>query len=204
MNSIGGLLTGLAVLFGVVAAGSTLPVLPTGAAVSATAVLAVHYHPVTLLLVVAVGAVAAYLGDIVTFAICKAGGEALVRRLKMLRKPVEMAESVKDRLLNRPVTVLLVSRLVPGGRIPVLLAAAVLGLSWRRFALSNLTACALWSTMYAAIGVLGHSIFPEPWEAVVAAIVIVLGVNQVLSRLRHRRENTAPDTTSEPREPADR
>lgn len=203
MNSIGSLLTALAVLFGVVAAGSTLPILPTGAAVSATAVLAARYHPLTLPLVVLVGAVAAYLGDAVTFAICKAGGETLVRRLKMLRKPAQTAQSVSDRLLNRPVTVLLVSRLVPGGRIPILLAGAVLGLSWRRFAVSNLAACALWSAMYAAIGLLGHSIFPEPWEAVVCAILIVLAVNQLLSWLRKRRDTTEHSRNSDHKQNSD-
>jgi len=192
VTTLGGLVGGLAVLFLIVAAGSTLPVLPTGAAVSATGVLAVHYQPLALVAVVAVGAAAAYLGDAATYAICLAGGEALTRRLKILRTPLRIAENVRERLLSRPVTTLLVSRLVPGGRIPVLLTAAVLRLSWQRFGTANVAACLLWSAVYATIGLLGHSVFPEPWQGVVAAVVVVLVVTQVASWVRRRREAAHP------------
>jgi len=188
VTTLAGLAGGLAVLFLIVAVGSTVPVLPTGAAVSATAVLAVRYHPIALVVVVGTGAGGAYLGDAVTYAISLAGGEALTRRLKILRTPLRMATNVRERLLNRPVTTLLVSRLVPGGRIPVLLTAAVLGLSWRRFGMANVAACLLWSAVYAAIGLLGHSVFPEPWQGVVAAVLIVLAVTQLAGWLRRRRE----------------
>lgn len=192
MTTFGGLVAGLAIVFGIVALGSTVPVLPTGAAVSATAVVADHRGPLALLAVVAVGAVGAYCGDTVTFAICRVGGEALTRRLKLLRQPWRLAETVRERLRERPVTALLVSRLVPGGRIPVLLTAAVAGLSWRTFAVSNIAACALWSATYAAIGLLGRSVFPQPWQGVIAAIVIVLAVSQVASWIHRRREAGVP------------
>lgn len=188
MTTLGELIAALAVLFGVVAAGSTVPVLPTGAAVSATAVVAAHRSPFALLVVVAVGALGAYSGDAATFAICRAGGEALTRRLRMLRQPLRLAETVRERLRSQPVSALLASRLVPGGRIPVLLTAAVLGLSWRTFAVSNIAACLLWSATYAAIGLLGGSVFPQPWQGVVAAIVIVLAATQLAGWLRKRRE----------------
>lgn len=191
MTTSGGLLGALAALFAIVAAGSTIPILPTGAAVSATAVLAAHRSPFALLLVIAVGAAGAYCGDAATYAICRAGGEALTRRLRILRQPLHLAETVKDRLTARPVSALLVSRLIPGGRIPVLLTAALVGLSWRRFAVANVAACALWSGTYAAIGLLGRSVFPQPWQGVVAALVIALGATQLAGWLRHRRERRA-------------
>jgi membrane protein DedA with SNARE-associated domain len=195
-----GLIGALAVLFLIVSVGSTVPVLPTGAAVSATAVLAVQYHALALVVVVGVGAAAAYLGDAVTYAICLAGGEALTRRLKMLRTPLKMAENVRQRLLRRPVATLLVSRLVPGGRIPVLLTAAILKVSWRRFGMANIAACVLWSAVYAAIGLLGHSVFPEPWQGVIAAVLIVLVVTRIASWIRKRREAAADGSPSaEPR-----
>ncbi|MDG6105665.1 VTT domain-containing protein [Dactylosporangium aurantiacum] len=188
MTTFGALLAAIAGLFAVVAVGSTVPILPTGAAVSATAVVAAHRSPLALLAVVAAGAAGAYCGDAVTYAICRAGGEALTRRLRLLRQPLQLAEAVQRRLTARPVSALLVSRLVPGGRIPVLLTAAIVGLSWRRFATANVAACALWSSTYAAIGLLGRSVFPQPWQGVVAALVIALGATQLASWLRHRRE----------------
>lgn len=189
MITLADLLTALAVTFGVVSVGSTVPVLPTGAAVSAAAVLAVHVSPLALPVVVAVGGLGAYLGDAVTFAICRAGGEALTRRLGLLRRPWRLADAVRQRLRRRPVTALLVSRLVPGGRIPVLLAAAVTGLGWRTFVVSNVAACALWAATYCAIGLLSHSVFPQPWQGVAAAIVIVLAAGQLAGWVQRRRES---------------
>jgi membrane protein DedA with SNARE-associated domain len=93
--------------------------------------------------------------------------------------------------------VLLVSRLIPGGRVPVLLAAAFVGLSWRTFVAANLPACALWSTVYAAIGVAGGSIFPKPWEGVVAAVILILVVNQSISWWQKRRDARGEASPSE-------
>jgi membrane protein DedA with SNARE-associated domain len=164
---------------------------PTGAAVSAAAVVAWHRDGFTVLAVVAAGAAAAYGGDVIMFALCRAGGERLTQRIRFSRRPIELAETVKRRIDRNPVTALLVSRLVPAGRIPMLLAASVVGISWRRFAVANITACALWSAMYAAVGLFGGAVFPEPWQGVVAAIVIVLAVSWLIGRVQKRREEAA-------------
>jgi membrane protein DedA with SNARE-associated domain len=95
---------------------------------------------------------------------------------------------VRERLQRRPVTALLVSRLVPGGRIPVLLTAAIVGLSWRTFVVSNIAACALWAATYSAIGLLSRNVFPQPWQGVVAAIVVVLGAGQLAGWVERRRQ----------------
>ena len=178
----------LGTTFGLVLVGSIVPVVPTGAVVSATAVVALHRDPVTPLLVIAVGAFAAYVGDGVVFAACRRGGEAVTRRLHLSAKPVRAAEAVQERLRKRPVTVLLVSRLIPAGRIPVLLAAALVRLPWRHFLVANWPACLLWSGSYAAVGVLGGSVFPEPWQGIVAVILLVLIVTQAASTIQKRRQ----------------
>jgi membrane protein DedA with SNARE-associated domain len=56
---------------------------------------------------------------------------------------------------------------------------------------ANGPACALWACVYAAIGVTGGSIFPEPWQGVVAAVVLILIVNQSVSWINKRREGGA-------------
>ncbi|OJF14385.1 DedA family protein [Couchioplanes caeruleus] len=176
----------LAWLFAVVAFGAIVPVVPTGAAVSGAAVLAFHNHPLLIVLVIAAGAAGAYVGDLVMYAMCRAGGEQLARRLRWLRDE-ERLVPLKVRLQRSQVPVLLVSRLLPGGRVPVLLAAAFLGMSWRTFVVANLPACALWSAVYAGIGVAGGSIFPEPWQGVVAAIALVLVIGQAVNVVNKRR-----------------
>ncbi|GIF16904.1 DedA family protein [Actinoplanes teichomyceticus] len=174
-------------LFVVVCFGAIVPIVPTGAAVSGAAALAFHEgRPVTMLLVVAAGAAGAYVGDLAMYGMCRFGGEQLARRLRWLRDGEHLA-AVKARLRDRQVPVLLVSRLLPGGRVPVLLAAAFAGLSWRTFVVANLPACALWAVVYAAIGLAGGSIFPEPWQGVLAAIILILLVNRAVTWWNARR-----------------
>ncbi|MEV0427282.1 VTT domain-containing protein [Micromonospora sp. NPDC050495] len=171
----------------VVLFGSVVPVVPTGAAVSGAAALAAHQHPVTVVLVVLAGAVGAYVGDLATFVLLGWGGERVVRRVPGLRSD-QRVERMPARVREGHVSTLLVSRLIPGGRVPVLLAAAVAGLAWRRFAVANAPASLLWSVLYAAIGVLGRAVFPEPWESVVAAVVLVVLISQVVGWLNRRRQ----------------
>ena len=184
-------------LLGVVAFGAIIPIVPTGAAVSGAAALAFHeHHPITIVLVILFGAAGAYCGDLVMYGMCRLGGEQLARRLRWLRDEEHLA-SVKTRLEKSQVPVLLVSRLIPGGRVPVLLAAAFVGLSWRTFIVANLPACALWSCVYAGIGVAGGSIFPQPWEGVVAAVILILVINQSISWFTKRRAARAETSPSD-------
>ncbi|MEV6693560.1 VTT domain-containing protein [Micromonospora sp. NPDC051196] len=171
----------LVVLFGAV-----VPVVPTGAAVSGAAALAAHQDPVIVLLVVLAGAIGAYAGDLAVYLALCWGGERIARRLRWLRGPHRL-DRVSARVREGGVSMFLVSRLVPGGRLPVLLAAAVSGVTWRRFAVVNLPASLLWSVLYAVIGVLGRAIFPEPWQSVVAAILLVILVSQGLGWWGRRR-----------------
>ncbi|MGK5740402.1 DedA family protein [Micromonospora sp. URMC 103] len=181
----------LAWLIVVVLFGSVVPVVPTGAAVSGAAALAAHQHPLTVVLVVAAGALGAYAGDLATYVVLAWGGERIARRLRWLRDP-ERFERMSARVREGRVSMLLVSRLIPGGRVPVLLAGAVSGLTWRRFAVANAPASLTWSVLYAAIGVVGRAVFPEPWQSVLAAIVLVLLVSQGLSWWSRRRTAPAP------------
>lgn len=178
----------MAWLFAVVAFGATVPIVPTGAAVSAAAALALHENPVTIGFVVLSGAAGAYVGDLVMYAMCRAGGEQLARRLRWLRDEARLAQ-MRERLKHSQVPVLLVSRLLPGGRVPVLLAAAFLGVSWRTFVAANAPACALWATVYAGIGLLGASVLPEPWQGVLAAIVLVVVISQLIGWWSRRRDD---------------
>lgn len=179
----------------VVAFGAIIPVVPTGAAVSGAAALAFHTNKIDFLFVIAAGAAGAYLGDLVMYAMCRLGGEQLARRLRWLRDEEHLA-AVKERLHRSQVPVLLVSRLIPGGRVPVLLAAAFLGLPWRTFVVANAPACTLWAVVYAGVGVAGGSIFPEPWQSVLAAVILILIVNQAVSWFQRHRAARAEASSS--------
>jgi membrane protein DedA with SNARE-associated domain len=195
----------LVVLAGAVLLGAVLPVLPTGAAVSAGAVLASHHNPIGLVGVLIAGAGGAYLGDLIVYAGVRAGGERLAKRVGWLRDNASL-DALRERLSEHEVTVLLTSRLIPGGRVPVLLAAGLAGYRWHRFAVVDLAASSLWSAVYMAIGLLGYALFDKPWQGVLAAIVLVIlttVISTLIQRLRRKRAATAasPTPTCDPADP---
>jgi membrane protein DedA with SNARE-associated domain len=184
-------------LAGAVLIGAVLPVLPTGAAVSAGAVLASHSHPIGLVGVLIAGAGGAYVGDLIVYAGCRFGGERLAKRIGWLRDNASL-DALRDRLAEHEIGVLLTSRLIPGGRVPVLLAAGLAGYKWERFAIVDLAASSLWAAVYMAIGLLGFALFDEPWQGVLAAIVLVVLTTVVSSLIqRARRKHAAAAKASE-------
>lgn len=180
-------------LFAVVSFGSTIPVVPTGAAVSVAAVLAAHDRPLELVAVVLVGAAGAYVGDIVTYTVLSFAGEPLAQRIGWLSRdrPADALDRLRRRMESNELRVLLLSRLVPAGRIPVLMGAALGGYSWRRYAVADLGAATLWAFVYALIGLAGRSIFPRPWEGVLAAIAIVVALSLAGAAFQRHRRVTA-------------
>jgi membrane protein DedA with SNARE-associated domain len=178
-------------LAGAVLLGAVLPVLPTGAAVSAGAVLASHSNPIGLVGVLIAGAAGAYVGDLIVYAGCRFGGERLAKRVGWLRNNGSL-DSLRMRLGEHEIGVLLTSRLIPGGRVPVLLAAGLAGYKWERFAIVDLAASSLWAAVYMAIGLLGYALFDEPWQGVLAAIVLVIlttVVSGMVQRARRKRSH---------------
>ena len=188
----GGLgVAGLLILFGTVAFGSILPVLPTGAAVSAAAVLAQVERPWELVLVLLFGAAGAYVGDIVSYAVLWAAGPRLAQRVGWLRAadPDGALARIRAGIEAHELRTLLLSRLVPGGRIPVLLAASLGGYPWIRFATADIAASLLWSAAYSAIGIIGNSLLPNQTVALVVVIVVAIlstAVAQLVQRTRQR------------------
>ncbi len=87
-------------------------------------------------------------------------------------------------------TVLVLSRMVPAGRIPVMLACLLAKWPVRRFARGDVPACLAWAATYQLIGVLGGSLFAEPWEGVVAAVALTLAISAAPSVWRRIRGAT--------------
>ncbi len=191
-NPIGiGYLVGLT---GVVAFGAVVPIVPTGAAVSVAAALS-DTRPIVLLIVVAFGAAGAYLGDIITYGVLRVAGPRLAERVGWLRPGRQGAESLahlRQRVEDNELAILLTSRLIPGGRVPVLLAAALGGYRWQRFVVADIAAATLWSVVYSGIGIAGRSVFPEPWQGAVAAIARGLAISAATTVWSKRRRGHQP------------
>lgn len=190
----------LVALWGVVAFGAVVPVVPTGAAVSAAAVLGVRQSWWEVIPVVVVGALGAYCGDVTTYAVLRRAGLGVARRLRWLRAEDSQArlERVRRRVEEHEISTLLVSRLIPGGRIPVLVGAALTGYPWRRFAFTALFAATLWAACYSVVGLLG-GLLPDPRVGIAVAVVAALAFTATLRLVTRRHALTA---TADGRRPA--
>ena len=158
-------------LFLLVVLGALVPVVPTGALVSSAAVVAFHQTaPLALLWSSWWRRFAAFLGDVALYWLgrrgigSKNGSRWLAKTARAA--PPERLEQAQEKLREHGVTVLVLSRLVPAGRIPVMLACLLAKWPLRRFARGDVPACLAWAATYQLIGILGGSLFDEPWEGV--------------------------------------
>jgi membrane protein DedA with SNARE-associated domain len=107
------------------------------------------------------------------------------------RAPEERLAQSQEKLADHGVAVLVLSRLVPAGRIPVMLACLMAKWPLRRFARGNLPACLAWAVTYQLIGILGGSLFKEPWEGVVAAVALTVVISAAPSVWKRVRKPAA-------------
>ncbi|MGV9990361.1 DedA family protein [Streptomyces sp. NPDC003374] len=187
-------------LFLLVLIGALVPVVPTGALVSSAAVVAVHRTaPLSLLLVFVTASLAAFLGDATLYWLGRRGlrsrnGSRWLEAIRS-RAPEDRLAQAQEKLAGHGVAVLVLSRLVPAGRIPVMLACLLAQWPLRRFSRGNLPACLAWALTYQVIGVLGGSLFEEPWEGVAAAVVLTILIGAAPSAWRRLRR-PAPEHRS--------
>ena len=178
---------GYPAVFGGVLLGSVVPVVPTGAVVSAAAALAVT-GALSLPLVLVLSVLGALLGDLVTFGAAKLGSAAVLRWVARGQSPERLA-AVRDRFARQGLLLVVVGRLVPAGRIPVLLAAGALDHPWRRLVPAALLACTLWAVAYALLGIVSGGLFDDPLVAALVAaalVLVVAAVGALVQRLRSR------------------
>lgn len=171
-------------LFFLVTLGSLVPVVPTGAVVSGAAAVAFHgSDPFAPALVFAVASAAAWLGDVGLYWLGRRGarshgGSRWLRRLRERTDPGRL-EAARARLADHGTVVLVLSRLVPAGRIPVMVACLLAEMPTRRFVRADVPAVLAWAVAYQAIGVLGGSLFASPWKGLVAAVGLTLLISMV-------------------------
>lgn len=196
---------GYPVVFGGVLLGSVVPVVPTGAVVGAAAAVATSSGHLDLVAVLLLATLAAWTGDVITFAVCRFGGPAAVRWVARGQHADRIAE-VREQFRQHGWQIIVVGRLLPAGRIPVLLAAGALAYPWRRLLPASLLAALLWAVAYALLGVVSGGIFDSPLIATLIATVLVLVVSALLNLVGAARRRSAQRATvaaPAPREPDD-
>jgi membrane protein DedA with SNARE-associated domain len=191
---------GVPLLFGLVLLGSVVPVVPTGAVVGAAAAYATTTEGLGLPLVLLVSTLAALSGDLITFAVCRFGGPRAVHWVARGQHADRIAE-VREQFRRHGWQIIVAGRMLPAGRIPVLLAAGTLAYPWRRLLPASMAASFLWALAYTLLGVISGGIFDSPLLATLLATLLVLVVGAVLnvvSARRRRHPDPEPDPAPEP------
>jgi membrane protein DedA with SNARE-associated domain len=186
---------GYPVLFGLVLLGSVVPVVPTGAVVGAGAAFAVTTSELSLPLVIALSTLAALAGDLITFAICRSGGPSALRWVAR-GQHTERIDEVRGQFRRHGWQIIVAGRLLPAGRIPVLLAAGALAYPWRRLVPAALAGAFLWAVAYTLLGVVSGGIFDSPVLASLLATLLVLLIAGVVNLIGSRRRK--PPATPDP------
>jgi membrane protein DedA with SNARE-associated domain len=184
---------GYSVLFGGVLLGSIIPVVPTGAIVGAAAAFAMTSDSFGLPIVIVLSTAAALIGDVVTFAVCRFGGPAAVRWVARGQHAERIAE-VREQFRTHGWQIIVVGRLLPAGRIPVLLAAGALAYPWRRLIPASTLGCLVWALAYALLGVVSGGVFDSPLVATLLATLLILAISAAvnLAAARRRRAKEPP------------
>jgi membrane protein DedA with SNARE-associated domain len=141
----------------------------------------------SLPLVIVLATLGAFIGDVITFAVPRLGSEAAVRWVAR-RQQAERLEKARTQFTRRGWQLIVIGRLVPAGRIPVLLAAGALAYPWRRLLPAALAACLIWAVAYALLGIVSGGLFDSPLIATLLATVLVLVVTVVTTLVSKHRQ----------------
>ena len=181
-----------AVLFAVTVIDGFFPPAPSETVLVAAAAVAASTGDGNILLLGAVAALGAAIGDNIAFLIGRRLGTT---RFAWMRRPrVAAAFAYAQHALDRrSATLILGARYIPIGRVAVNMSAGALGFPWRRFLPLSLIAGVSWSVFSLAIGLLaGAWLHDQPVLSAAIGVVIALIVGIVIDRIAAlRRRRTA-------------
>jgi membrane-associated protein len=173
-----------------------LVVVPSETVLVALGALALSGHGPDLPLLIAVAAVAAAVGDNLTYLV---GRVVRPERIALLRRPLPARALARARreLDRRAAVVLLTARFVPFGRIAVNLTAGATRFPRSRFVPLSVVTGAAWAVYNALVGAAVGALLGDPVLAVVVSvgIAIALGllVDAATTRLAARAARRAVD-----------
>ncbi|MCT1477380.1 DedA family protein [Microbacterium sp. p3-SID336] len=180
------------VLFAVTVIDGFFPPVPSETVLVAAAAVAASTGDGNLLLLGAVAAIGAAIGDNIAFLIGRRLGTT---RFAWMRRPRVAAAFAYAQLAldRRSATLILGARYIPVGRVAVNMSAGALGFAWRRFLPLSLIAGLSWSVFSIAIGLLaGAWIEDQPLLSAGIAIALALVIGVIIDRIAALRRRRAP------------
>lgn len=178
-------------LFFVSALDVVFPLVPSEASVITAGVLA-SSGDLILLLVIALAAGGAILGDNISYFIGRYGGP-WVRRRFFSGERAHRLDWARRNLEERGGYLIVIGRFIPGGRTAITLAAGMFDMPWRRFVAFDVAAGIVWASYAALLGYFGGKTFEEePWKGLLVAFVIAFGVAAIVEAVRWVRRRRSP------------
>lgn len=182
------------VMFATAVIDGFFPPIPSETVLVAAAAVAVSTGGSNLLLLCAVAAVGAAIGDNIAYLIGRGVGTT---RFAWMRRPrIAAAFDRAGRTLgHRGAPLILGARYIPVGRVVVNMSAGALRYPWRRFLPLSVIGGATWAAYSAIIGVVAGKLFEDqPFLSSVlgvgVALVLGLVVDRVAAARRRRRERS--------------
>ena len=181
------------------------PVLPSETAVIALGVATAGSVDPRIVLLVALAAAGAFLGDNLSYLLGRYFGPAVERRF--FAKPKGMkARAWAERSLERfGMQLIIACRFIPGGRTAVTLTCGLTGYPRRRFIVATAAAAVIWALYAFFIGRLGGQAFQDkPWAGLLVACggtIAISAAVEGIRRLRGRGRDRTRDRTPAGTEP---
>ncbi|WP_141898393.1 DedA family protein [Paramicrobacterium agarici] len=181
-----------AVMFIVAVIDGFFPPIPSETVLVAAAAVAASTGGTNLLLLCAIAAIGAAIGDNIAFSIGRGVG---IHRFRWMRRPrVATSFDWASRALDRSgAGLILGARYIPVGRVAVNMTAGALGYSRRKFMPLSVIAGTMWAAYSTGIGLIaGNIVKDNPLLGALIGIVLALVIGFVIDRLvtfrRRRRE----------------
>jgi len=165
-----------------------LVIVPSETVVVALATLSVSSGAPNLVLLIIVAAIAAMIGDSLTFALGRRLGTPMLARVRSAR--VQSVFSwARTSLDRRAALVIFVARYIPLGRVAVNLVAGSTGFPYRRYLPLSALACTAWAIYNVALGAtFGAWLGDNPVLAVVVSVAVAVTIGLLIDAIRVRRE----------------
>ena len=180
----------IAVIFIIALLDSVVPIVPseTTVIIGGVAAGAGDQH---LLLVIAAGAVGAFIGDNLAYVIGRSFHGAIVRRAQRKPSTQRRLDWAANQVKERGGLLLVTARFIPGGRTALTISCGLTQQPHRWFVKWVALAVTIWATYAAVLGaIFGRALQDNHTAAFLIAFVTALAINVAIELIRKRRTTT--------------
>ena len=177
-----------AALVGIVLIDDFVPFAPGDTAMITAGILASN-GGLSLVLVIAAGALGGFLGDNLSYLLGRWFGPRLAKRMLRGGRSAEIYRWAERQLETRGATVIVVGRFIPGGRAVTTFASGTVAYPYRRFVAVDAFAATAWASYTALLGYVGGEAFRDSlWKPLLIGLGVAFVLGSAAEALRRRGE----------------